>query len=289
MSKRQHQRQLQRTRDKRRSDRFERRRRRARWVAIAAAAALLLSVFAAVLAGAFEGGTDPVDPDAEDPDPVASACPPAEDVPEVEAEEYAEPPDMQIDEDATYLATLDTTCGEIVLELDAAGAPTATNNFVFLAEEGFYDGVLFHRVIEEFMIQGGDPQGTGGGGPGYTFDDELGPAKEHYEQVREELLATLGDLDDDEELDADDLDPAAVPSGYARGRVAMANSGPDTNGSQFFITHGDPALLPEPAYTLFGEVVVGMEVVDTIASDPTDGGDQPLEPVHIRGITIDET
>ena len=281
MSKRQHQRQLDRARSKRRADRFDRRRRRARLIAIVAAAALVLSVFAAVLVNALDRGpqADPGDPQA------AGACPPPEDVPEVDAEQYDEPPPMEIDEDATYLATLDTTCGEIVVELDAAGAPVTTNNFVFLAREGFYDGVGFHRVIENFMIQGGDPQGTGAGGPGYTFEDELGPAQAHYEEVREQLLAQLeeqGELQPEGEVD-----PDTVPSGYERGRLAMANSGPDTNGSQFFITHGDPAILPAPAYTLFGAVVEGMDVVDQIATEPTEG-DLAVEPVRIRSIEVEE-
>ncbi len=287
MSKRQHQRQLDRARAKRRSDRFERRRRRARTIAIIAAAALVLSVFAAVIVGALEGDTAPPPPD-EDPE-VAAECPPAEDVPEVDAEQYDDPPEMEIDEDATYVATLETSCGTIELELDAAGAPMATNNFVFLAREGFYDGVVFHRVIPEFMVQGGDPEGTGAGGPGYTFEDELGPAEEHYEQVREQLLADLDELEEEGMLDEEDeIDPEMVPGGYERGRLAMANSGPDTNGSQFFITHGDPAILPGPDYTLFGEVVGGMEVVDRIATEPTDETDAPLEPIHILSVDIDE-
>lgn len=284
MSKRQHQRQLERARSKRRSDRFERRRRRARMTAIAAAGALLLSVFAAVLVNALDRGPDPTGDD-----PQAVECPPAEDVPDVDVEEYDEPPAMEIDEDATYVATVDTTCGTIVLELDAAGAPMATNNFVFLAREGFYDGVLFHRVIDDFMIQGGDPDGDGTGGPGYTFDDELGPAEEHYDQVRENVLAELAELEDEGEIDPEQqLDPEMVPGGYEQGRLAMANSGPDTNGSQFFITHGDPAILPGPDYTLFGEVVEGFDVVDAIATQPTDGGDRPEEPIHIRSIEIEE-
>jgi cyclophilin family peptidyl-prolyl cis-trans isomerase len=279
VSKRQHQRQLARARDKRRSDRFDRRRRRARLTAIAAAAALLLSVFAAVLVNALDGGDAQAGPE----------CRPGEDVPDVAAEQYDEPPEMEIDEEATYVATLDTTCGTIVVELDAAGAPMATNNFVFLAREGFYDGVTFHRVINDFMIQGGDPEGTGSGGPGYTFEDELGPAEEHYDQVREDVLAELAQLEESGEIDADEqLDPDTVPGGYEQGRLAMANSGPDTNGSQFFITHGDPAILPGPDYTLFGEVVEGFDVVDVIATEATDDLDRPLEPIHIRGIEIDE-
>ncbi len=275
MSKRQHQRQMERARAKRRADKFDRRRRRSRWVAIAAVVALALSVFAVALLSIMDRGQEPPNPDEQ---AAAESCPRPEDVPEVDAEEYDEPPEMAIDPEATYVATMDTTCGTIVLELDAAGTPMATNNFVFLAREGFYDGVGFHRVIADFMIQGGDPEGTGAGGPGYSFEDELGPAEEAFEQSRQELL-------DDIE---GDVDPDMVPGGYPRGVVAMANSGPDTNGSQFFITHGDPAMLPGPDYTLFGEVIEGMDVVDRVAAAETEG-DQAVEPVRIRSIEIDES
>ena len=286
MSKRQHQRQMDRARQKRRADRFEKRRRRARIVAVTAVVALVLSVFAAVLINALEREPDPAEPGAEelgaDEEP---RCPDPEDAPEVDAQQYDEPPPMEIDEDATYAATMETTCGTIVLELDAAGAPMATNNFVFLAREGFYDGVGFHRIIPDFMIQGGDPEGTGAGGPGYAFEDELGPAREHFEAERQRLL---GQLEEQGDLEPEgDVDPEEVPGGYPRGVLAMANSGPDTNGSQFFITHGDPAILPGPDYTLFGEVVEGMDVVDLIATEPAQS-DQALEPVRIISIDIDE-
>jgi cyclophilin family peptidyl-prolyl cis-trans isomerase len=202
-------------------------------------------------------------------------CPPPHDAPAVDAEQYDEPPPREVDEQATYLATIETTCGRIVLELDAAGAPMATSNFVFLSREGFYDGIGFHRVIEGFMIQGGDPEGTGTGGPGYTFGDELGSAEEHFEAVRERLESEGA------------MAPADVGGGYDRGRLAMANAGPGTNGSQFFITQGDPAILPAPTYTLFGEVVSGMEVVDRIANVPAEG-ELAMEPVRIIGIDIEE-
>jgi cyclophilin family peptidyl-prolyl cis-trans isomerase len=122
---------------------------------------------------------------------------------------------------------------------------------VFLARDGFYDGVVFHRVIENFMIQGGDPTGTGRGGPGYRFRDEIEGA-----------------------------------GNYGRGTVAMANSGPNTNGSQFFICHTD-AGLPH-SYTIFGQVTSGMEAVDSIANTATDPGDRPLDEVIIRSVTISE-
>ncbi|MEX0599431.1 MAG: peptidylprolyl isomerase, partial [Rhodothermales bacterium] len=139
------------------------------------------------------------------------------------------PPEMQIDEVATYRAHIETDRGTIVLELYPEHAPKTVNNFVFLAEEGFYEQVLFHRVIDNFMIQGGDPTGTGTGGPGYQFEDEL----------------------------------KGNPLKHERGVISMANAGPNTNGSQFFITHA-----PQPhlngRHTVFGKVMEGLDVVDAI-------------------------
>jgi len=136
----------------------------------------------------------------------------------------AKPPPMNIDPDATYRVTITTDRGDIVMELDPSLAPTTVNNFVSLASDGFYDGVTFHRVVPEFVIQGGDPEGTGRGGPGYHFADE--PVKGEY---------TLG-------------------------AVAMANAGPDTNGSQFFICIDDCRTKLQPKYNLFGYVTEGMDV-----------------------------
>jgi cyclophilin family peptidyl-prolyl cis-trans isomerase len=164
---------------------------------------------------------------------------------------YHAPPEMRIDPDGAYSATLHTSHGDIDVELLPRRAPLAVNNFVFLSQQGFYDGVLFHRVIPGFMIQGGDPTGTGRGGPGYRFRDEL-------------------------EGDGD----------YARGTVAMANAGPDTNGSQFFICHGSPRL--PHAYTIFGRVTRGMDAVDAIAALPTDHSDKPREEAVIRRIAVSE-
>lgn len=168
------------------------------------------------------------------------------------AKQYSTAPDLTIDLNKTYTATLDTNHGEIVIELDAARSPQTVNNFVFLAKDGFYDGVIFHRVIDGFMIQGGDPTGTGRGGPGYGFRDEI-----------------------------------EGPGSYARGTVAMANSGPNTNGSQFFICHTD-AGLPH-SYTIFGQVSSGMESVDSIATSPTDQGDRPHDDVVISKVTVSES
>jgi peptidyl-prolyl cis-trans isomerase B (cyclophilin B) len=139
------------------------------------------------------------------------------------------PPEMQIDTGKTYMAKIETNKGIIELELYSEHAPKTVNNFVFLAREGFYDGISFHRVIGDFMIQGGDPTGTGGGGPGYSFEDE----------VEENPLT------------------------HEKGVISMANAGPNTNGSQFFITHS-----PQPhlngKHTVFGKVVTGQNVVDSI-------------------------
>ncbi len=165
---------------------------------------------------------------------------------------YDGPPEMVIDLHRGYQATLETNHGEIVIEFDPARSPQTVNNFVFLAREGYYDGVIFHRVIANFMIQGGDPTGTGRGGPGYSFRDELEGRGE-----------------------------------YLRGTVAMANAGPHTNGSQFFICHADVGL--PHAYTIFGQVTSGMETVDSIASTPTDAGDRPHDEVVINKVTITES
>jgi len=143
--------------------------------------------------------------------------------------QYTSAPEMQIDPKKQYSATIATNRGDIVLALDAQHAPKTVNNFVFLAGEGFYDGVTFHRVIRDFMIKGGDPTGTGSGGPGYRFEDE----------VRNNPLK------------------------HEAGVLSMANAGPNTNGSQFFITHS-----PQPhlngKHTVFGKVTSGMNVVNAI-------------------------
>ncbi len=162
---------------------------------------------------------------------------------------YAAAPDMVIDPASDYTAEVVTNLGTISIDLFEETAPTTVNNFVFLAREGFYDGVIFHRIVPDFVIQGGDPTGTGAGGPGYTFDDELN-------------------------------DPRA----YTRGIVAMANAGPDTNGSQFFIMLADVGLPYQ--YSIFGEVTDGLDVVDTIASTELTG-ERPVEDVVIESVTVD--
>jgi peptidyl-prolyl cis-trans isomerase B (cyclophilin B) len=147
------------------------------------------------------------------------------------AKRYSSPPEMTIDPAKNYKVTMETTKGTIVLELYPQHAPKTVNNFVFLANEGFYDGVVFHRVIKGFMLQGGDPTGTGTGGPGYKFQDE-----------------TYGN-----------------PLKHDRGVISMANAGPNTNGSQFFIVYA-----PQPhlngKHTVFGKVISGMDAADQIAN-----------------------
>lgn len=164
---------------------------------------------------------------------------------------YNNPPPMVIDPAKSYTATMETTAGTMVLELFPQEAPLAVNNFVFLANDHFYDGVIFHRVIRGFMIQGGDPTGTGRGGPGYRFPDE----------------------------------PVQRP--YSRGTLAMANAGPNTNGSQFFIMHADYPLPPN--YTIFGQLIEGEDVLDKIATAPTGPQDRPLNPVEIQSVRISES
>jgi cyclophilin family peptidyl-prolyl cis-trans isomerase len=169
------------------------------------------------------------------------------------AQQYASAPDLTVDLDKVYTATLHTSAGDIMFDLHVADAPQTVNNFVFLARDGFYDGVIFHRTISGFMIQGGDPTGTGTGGPGYRFRDELGHSK----------------------------------SEYKRGTVAMANSGPNTNGSQFFIMHADYGLPNQ--YSIFGQVTDGFPVIDQIAAAATGMQDRPVAPVTIDSVTITES
>jgi cyclophilin family peptidyl-prolyl cis-trans isomerase len=167
--------------------------------------------------------------------------------------QYDTAPELTIDLSKTYQAVLHTSEGDVAVDLYAPDAPQTVNNFVFLAREGFYDGVIYHRVIPGFMVQGGDPTGTGSGGPGYKFRDELGHSQ----------------------------------SSYNRGTLAMANSGPNTNGSQFFIMHADYPLPNQ--YSIFGEVTDGLDVVDTIAGAPTAAQDRPSNPVTIDSIDIIES
>ena len=171
--------------------------------------------------------------------------------------QYSSPPAMSIDPGLQYTAIITTNRGQMVMELYTADAPMTVNNFVFLAREGFYDGVPFHRIIKGFMVQTGDPTGTGAGGPGYRFADE------------------------------------PVTRGYTKGVVAMANGGPNTNGSQFFIVHADDAGLPS-SYTIFGGLTSGLATLDGIADTPVRAGRSgemsvPTEPVVIQKVEIQES
>src|SRR5512144_2859549 len=149
-------------------------------------------------------------------------------------------------------ATMTTSQGEIVFELFDDAAPKTVENFRSLAGQGFYDGLAFHRIIRDFMIQGGCPEGTGTGGPGYTFEDEINQHK------------------------------------VARGALAMANAGPNTNGSQFFVVTTEAAPWLDGKHTVFGRVVEGMEAVDAIESTATDASDRPLEPQTIERVELSD-
>lgn len=173
--------------------------------------------------------------------------------------QWSAPPEMTIDPSASYMATIETNRGTIVVDLFAEQAPNTVNNFVCLATEGYYDGVLFHRVMAGFMIQTGDPTGTGQGGPGYQFEDEL---------PGEELS-------------------------YDRGVLAMANAGPNTNGSQFFINHANNDANLQRDYTIFGQVTdeQSLETIDAIAAVPvqpsaTGEPSSPFVTITILSVTI---
>jgi cyclophilin family peptidyl-prolyl cis-trans isomerase len=191
--------------------------------------------------------------------PASQTTPPAATSPGNNAQPVAKkswktPPAMSIDANKKYQATIATNKGAVKIDLFAKEAPITVNNFVFLAKEGFYNEIIFHRVIEPFMVQTGDPLGTGAGGPGYMFQDEL-----------------------------------KSPYKYEPGTVAMANAGPNTNGSQFFICSGDQCknLDQTPNYSIFGKVVEGMDVVKKIAATPVKGS-MPVEKIIIQSIAIAE-
>ena len=166
-------------------------------------------------------------------------------------QKFAEAPEMGIDPAKRYTATMETSMGTLVIALDPIAAPRTVNNFVYLAAQHYYDGVIFHRIISGFMCQGGDPDGSGRGGPGYKFGDEL-----------------------------------PKPGKYQIGSLAMANAGPNTNGSQFFIVSGPSGCSLPPAYSLFGQVVKGLEVVEAMQNVATGSGDRPKTDVVIKSVTI---
>ncbi len=168
------------------------------------------------------------------------------------AKQWTTPPAMQIDPKKKYKAQMETDKGTMVIELFADKAPKTVNNFVFLAREGFYEGIIFHRVIADFMVQGGDPTGRGSGGPGYKFGDEFHPSLKHDKQ----------------------------------GMLSMANAGLGTNGSQFFITHVPTPWL-DGKHSIFGQVVEGLDVLMSIP--PRDPGNVNAPAVKILKVTIEET
>jgi peptidylprolyl isomerase len=160
---------------------------------------------------------------------------------------------MCIDSAKKYTATMTTSMGLLVIELHAATAPITVNNFVFLARYHYFDGIIFHRIIQGFVCQGGDPTGSGRGGPGYRFEDEL-----------------------------------PKPGQYKLGSVAMANAGPNTNGSQFFLISGQSGMQLPPAYALFGQIVQGLDILDQMEKVRTGPGDRPVTDLVIQSVTIVE-
>lgn len=168
------------------------------------------------------------------------------------AKQWSKPPEMEIDPAKNYKARMETDKGTMVFELFADKAPKTVNNFVFLSRQGFYDGIIFHRVIADFMAQGGDPTGKGSGGPGYRFADEFNASLKHDKP----------------------------------GTLSMANAGPGTNGSQFFITHVPTPWL-DGKHTVFGRVVEGMDVLMSIP--PRDPGRPEYPGVKILSVTIEES
>ncbi|MFZ0664804.1 MAG: peptidylprolyl isomerase [Acidimicrobiales bacterium] len=170
-----------------------------------------------------------------------------------EKKQYKSEPPMSIDPEKRYTAEMVTSKGTLSIALDPHAAPRTVNSFVFLAREGYYDGVVFHRIIPGFVVQGGDPTGTGRGGPGYQFADELPKAGR-----------------------------------YELGSLAMANAGPNTNGSQFFIISGPDGMRLPPNYALFGKVVSGLEAVADMDAAGSPGG-TPVEKVTIESVTITES
>ena len=165
--------------------------------------------------------------------------------------QWSQPPAMEIDLDKIYLAEFDTTVGPITVRMDPKAAPKTVNNFVFLARQAFYDGLSFHRVVRDFVVQGGCPIGTGTGGPGYRFEDE----------------------------------PPTTP--YRLGDVAMANAGPNTNGSQFFFLTGSGSLRLPPHYARFGTIVDGFDNAQKLESFSRGDG-PPSEPLYMNSVTITE-
>ncbi len=222
-------------------------------------------VLIAMMVGAMVAAVVPTlrrSPSVDEPSPTSTATrvacgaePPA--AADTNEEQYAAPPEMLIEPRSTdYRATIATSCGDVEIDLYEDRSPRTVNNFVFLAREDFYAGTTFHRIVPGFVIQGGDPAGTGSGGPGYQFEDEL---------------------------------EVASKDGYRTGTVAMANSGPNTNGSQFFIVLEGGGARLQPLYSILGTVLRGMDVAERIAKIGKDAADRPTETVYIEDVTIRES
>lgn len=175
-----------------------------------------------------------------------------EQIREDEMMQMSEPPEMQIDVNKDYYAILETSAGNIKIKFFPKEAPKTVNNFVVLGKKDFYDGTIFHRVISGFMIQGGDPEGTGMGGPAYQFEDEKNSLR------------------------------------HTKGKISMANAGPNTNGSQFFIVVAQETPWLDGMHTIFGEIVEGLETVDKIASAETGPQDRPMTDIKLNKVTIEE-
>ncbi|MEX2625495.1 MAG: peptidylprolyl isomerase [Ilumatobacteraceae bacterium] len=243
-------------------------RKRVMRIAAVAVVAIAGVVVIAWIGGAFDAeevaapapSTSPATSPADDPDgdgggidaDVPPGCP-APDDSESQQRQFDEPPPMCLDDDVDYSAVVDTNFGEYTIDLDADAAPLAVNNFVVLARYQYFDDTRCHRIIPDFVVQCGDPTGTGTGDPGYRFADEL-PDEGEYEI----------------------------------GSVAMANSGPDTNGSQFFVISGPQGEALPPNFSLFGQVTDGLDVIAELDAVGSPGGD-PTEPVQIRSVEILES
>jgi cyclophilin family peptidyl-prolyl cis-trans isomerase len=244
-----------------------RRRSRQRTLIVTVVILAIVALIAGVL-GAFSGGSSKdvssTDTTTKSPSTAKAGASISGDTPCPKADgssprttSFAKPPPMCIDPNKTYTATMETSQGgPITIALDAKQAPKTVNNFVVLARYHFFDGLTFHRIVPDFVIQGGDPQGNGQGGPGYKFEDELPQAGQ-----------------------------------YKIGSLAMANSGANTNGSQFFIITGQQGVQLPPQYSLFGQVTAGMDVVNKIAAlgDPNAPNGEPKETVTMTKVTIAES
>jgi cyclophilin family peptidyl-prolyl cis-trans isomerase len=222
----------------------------------------LLAIFLLLTAGFHFVGTST---SSDRPAGTSTGQPYSEESPKetVKVGSYTSPPPMTIDIAKSYQAVVHTNKGDFTIELFAQTAPKTVNNFVFLSKQGFYENVIFHRIIQSFMIQTGDPTGSGSGGPGYAFEDELNSNKVHQ---------------------------------YEPGIIAMANAGPNTNGSQFFICTGEDSknLNKVPNYTIFGKITDGMDTVLTIANTKVDQHEKtqershPMEQIVIQSVQIIE-